>query len=139
MNTFFFEELSRIAGREVGSQWLKQISGSSLKKRKSSSASFPIMGKTADQSSPVSPRNCALDSAINSFSSTTVSGECFEISSTQGPKIHLDLLPNLHSQSSWPEEMFFATESVPKLHSNGNRDEDTMGLIYTDAAHTVLD
>jgi hypothetical protein len=140
VNTFFYEELTRVAGREVGSQWLSQTSGHNQKKRKSSSSSFSSAGKTADSSSPVSPSisSCCAD-PIHSCSSTLVSGECSDPGVTQAPKIHLDLLPNLHTKSSWPEEMFMTTDSVTKLHSNGNHDEDTMGLIYTDAAHTVLD
>lgn len=140
VNTFFFEELSRIAGHEVGSQWLRQTMGNSHKKRKSSSASFTSLEKLADASRNVSPSNVSRASDdINTSSSTLASGESAEVVFTKTPKIHLDLLPNLHTQSNWPAEMFLPTESVPKLHSIGNGDEDTMGLIYTDAAHIVLD
>ena len=53
-------------------------------------------------------------------------------------KLHLDSLPNLHDHQ---EVQMFKAADLPstKLHAFTSSTESRMGLIYTDAAHTVLD
>jgi hypothetical protein len=141
VDLFFYEELSRVAGQETGSQWLRTTVRHVSKKRKMMSGQ-----RSPDFSRPSSPRSWAssVDSNTNmdkGCAGTAVSGTPSSESSIVPPrKLHLDFLPNLHDQLSQDVDMFKAAcRSSPKQHALTTSSESRIGLIFTDAAHTVLD
>lgn len=139
LDLFFYEELSIIAGHDIGSQWLRDISAS--RKRKASSDFFSSNKKAADSSFAdkhrINPEVTILaeNRAFNVYSDRLSSPLR---DSFQSPWIDLDSLSK-QPQSSCRPDHIWRSDIINKIDFLSDRDESAMGLIFTDAAHTVLE
>ena len=143
----FYEELFRTAGHEVGSQWLKSSFGIGMKKRKSTfgrlGATFgPLSGsRTPETSNPSSPRSVAsvADSGshtdkIRLCAATLCCNDNLQVKASSPHQ-----LAQQRNESGWQEQGRRASTSSSKLYPSLETEESTKGLLYTDAAHTILD
>ena len=138
VDLFFYEELSSIAGHDVGTQWLKNTSGDGAKHGKSSLRNTG-KSRSPHTSSWTLDRDEKLQNE-NVLSSVAKCRESLQLkSSIRLPKIHVDSLPNLYVQSYLPQDLIKAANLSPKLKNPTNTDDSKLGLMFTDAAHTVLD
>ena len=134
VDLYFFEELSSTAGHEIGTQWLKKIVANSLKRRKSAvGRSFSRLtngssGKTPDTSTPSSPR---------SWTSAADATTQFDKYSAASGNIPLEQSTVLFTH--WPDETFKTANQGSKLYPTTHADISKEGLVFTDAAHTVID
>ncbi len=132
---FFYEELSRIAGHETSSQWLlKQCTGlersSSRKRQASSGSSTPC--RTPVESAPASPR---VQHQYNEAKKPAVHRES-TISSSSGSSSTM----RFDVDSSTPMDQAMKRAAARLSPSATFKSDSSMiGLIFTDAAHTVLD
>ena len=137
VDLYFYEELSSVAGNEIGSQWLKKTVGNSLRRRKSGFARFgssfgrldrgSSLSSLSESSCPSSPRSCA---------STTESPMCNDKPSSGSSSFSKT---NFSNDSYDQAEEFRNAFSSPSHFSSEQTGASTEGLIFTDAAHMVLD
>jgi hypothetical protein len=139
---FFYEELSRIVDHETGSQWLLSRSAKKCKISVTRDSTLSTPCRTPGQSAPASPRSesCMDDEipsgyhatnttpCINpcsaSFSSSLLSMDVFSLARTESTSLDLALKN---------AALNLGTRSVLKP------DPSILGLMFTDAAHHVLD
>jgi hypothetical protein len=147
VHLYFYEELSSIAGNEAASQWLKDALRDSLLKRRSAIAGFgssfgrlsrgSSLGRQSEASCPSSPRSCASTTESPLFNDKPSSGsaaprdDVFDKSSSCA-KTHV-------INDSYDQEEFRNAFPSPSYFSSEQTEESTEGLIFTDAAHMVLD
>jgi hypothetical protein len=142
VDLFFYEELSRVAGHETGSQWLlSKCTKPGCSRRGTSStggSSTPSLSRTPDQSAPASPRGqhqlCIESKApaghrVGFFSSNHESSHTSSFSSI----MRLGDVDLTTVQAT----MLAASKLSPS--SSFKSDSSMIGLIFTDAAHSVLD
>ncbi len=137
VDLFFYEELSRLAGHETGSQWLlsqcTRLERSSSRKSMTSTGCSTTPCRTPDHSAPASPRSQQL---------------CIEIKAPAGHRerpifshhesSHTPVSSITRLDSSTDQVMkHAASRSSPS--SSFKSDSTLIGLIFTDAAHSVLD
>jgi hypothetical protein len=148
VDLYFYEELSSVAGNEIGSQWLKKTVGNSLRRRKSGFARFgssfgrlsrgSSLSSLSESSCPSSPRSCASTTESPMFNDKPSSGsaapedEVFAITSSCSKT-------NFSNDSYDQAEEFRNAFSSPSHFSSEQTGASTEGLIFTDAAHMVLD
>mmetsp|Transcript_27688 Transcript_27688/g.57623 ORF Transcript_27688/g.57623 Transcript_27688/m.57623 type:complete len:139 (-) Transcript_27688:28-444(-) len=133
VDIFFYEELSRVAGHESGSQWLlsqtTKLGCSKMSLTSTGCTSTPC--RTPDQSAPTSPRGQLM---------------CVEIISPAGHRGKVNSCQKSFSpsrqiagvDSSMNQMIKCATSNLSACSSLKN-DSSMIGLIFTDAAHSVLE
>ncbi len=135
VDLFFYEELSRVAGHETGSQWLLLQCTKLGRSRMSTSSTgcSSTTSRTPDQSAPASPRGQQL--CIEAKGSP---GHRERLTTTNNESNHTENSSTLRSRDvdSTIDE---ATKSRLSPSSSIKSDSSMIGLIFTDAAHSVLD
>jgi hypothetical protein len=135
---FFYEELAQFVGHEASSQWL--LSQNSVRSRHRSS-----LTSTGSSASPCRTPNRSMPASPPFHSSADLGDGC-------GNSRHLcpardlantsSVLPALDLSSQQPFEASTAEailKNSSRLSASLAADSSKLGLIYTDAAHSVLD
>jgi hypothetical protein len=142
VDLYFFEELTRVAGHDVGLRWMQNVSRHASKQRKSSSGHrnslIDVTSRhPATSTSEANTHLCNEKSAHSASNSADLSPRKFF---AIDPKLHLDSLPAIQPVDCWPSEMFSAANASQKFNiATRSVDDPSLGLIFTDAAHTILD
>ena len=148
LDLFFYEELSIIAGREVGSKWLTDTLEHGLKKRKSISDNYSSNkrvheSKRSGTLDPATSLDKALDVTSDSQRQREVEKDSCETlpysNTASSPRIHVDSLPMLNHKTCSLDDILATGNSNRKRHDFSDQNESNLGLIFTDAAHVILD
>jgi hypothetical protein len=140
VDLYFYEELSRLAGHEASALWLlsqcsKRLERSSSRKSTASTGCSSTSSRTPDQSAPASPRgqsSCTEAKAPTGYRERSVS------SISESCHKSLSMMQSEVVDSPMDEAMkCIASRSSPS--SSFKSDSSIIGLLFTDAAHTVLD
>jgi hypothetical protein len=130
VDIFFYEELSQVAGHEAGSQWLLSQT-TKLGRSKMSTGCSTTPCRTPDESAPTSPRGQQM---------------CVEATSPAGHRGKNNSSQKSFSSSFQMEgvdsslnQMIKSAASNLSPSSSFKTDSPMIGLIFTDAAHFVLD
>ena len=137
VDRYFYEELSRVVGHEASSQWL--LSQNSFRSRHRSSYSSTGCSntpcRTPERSSPPSPQL----STPAGFSDVAVPGlGNVKVSSS----VSHDVNAKFSSSPIYPlssSEAFVAASKLRSISDLSQSDTSRIGLIFTDAAHSILD
>ena len=138
---FFYEELCKLEGHSVAADWL----GTALSRNASRKNSSPVLSirlsgskdcsKDSRSRKSESPRSRAAVKHVDVFESR----DNMQKDMVQ-PMIHLDQLPNLPCEMTSSDKAALKSDSSsPRSASPTAFDEARFGLIFTDAAHAVLD
>ena len=145
VDLYFYEELSRTVGHEIGSQWLKSKFGVGMRKRKSNSARLfgPFSGcRTPHTSNPSSPRSVASAADFGSHIDKTYSGS--KISTWRSDTFLVKASNAQHSvqlktELECQDEDQNASHSSSKLCPSSETETLKNEPIFANVAHTVLD
>ena len=139
---FFYEELCKLEGHSVAADWL----GTALSHNASRRNSSPVLSMRMRMSGS---KDCSKDSRSRTCESprSRVAANHVDILESRDPlqkdmvqpMIHLDQLPNLPCEMTTDFEAYKSGSSSPRSSSPTAFDGARFGLIFTDAAHAVLD
>ena len=139
VDLYFYEELSRIAGHETGSQWLLsqtiKLSRATSRMSLSSTGCTSTPCRTPDHSAPASPRGQQMWTEA-----MVPAGHRNRIVSTNPPSCHKSFFLNIPTEGlDSPLEQVMRGNAFNLSPNSFKSDSSKIGLIFTDAAHSVLD
>ena len=138
---YFYEELSKLAGKQIASQWLRSVLSHSVRSKKLSIVFSSKFCGTPESSNPSTPRSAVSSTETTMPQDRTASREviykCTELSQSEFP---VPSRSASHELSASNDTLKSANTS-PRLELGSSKtlDGDNFGLIFTDAAHAVLD
>jgi hypothetical protein len=142
VDLYFYEELSRIAGHETGSQWLlsqcTRLERSSSRKSMTSTGCSSTPCRTPGQSAPASPRaqHLCMETKV-----PAVHSERHNLSNPESShrSVSSTSITRLEGVDSSMDQVLRHAWSRLSPSCSFKSDSSLIGLIFTDAAHSVLE